>query len=87
MADAKLALFHGYGVQSGVQDSILCVDEFTVVYPLSRSVVLHNTETRAMAFMNEGEKTQLLALALAPSKKYLALCEGGEHAQVRAAPT
>ena len=80
--EAKVGLLFGFGVQSDVQGSVQCVDENTIIYPLGRAIALHNTETRAMAFVNEGERSQLMALALAPSKKYLALCEGGEHAQV-----
>lgn len=78
----RLSLVHAFGAQSGVQNGALCVDEETVVYSVGRAIALVNTESRAMAFMNEGEKSRLHAMALSPSKKYLALCEGGAAAQV-----
>ena len=79
-SEPKLALAFGFGVKDGVQGGVQCIDENTIIYPIGRAVALHNTETRAMVFVNEG--SQLMALALAPSKKYLAMCEGGEHSQV-----
>jgi WD40 repeat protein len=77
-----LSLSHAFGVQEGIQGGALFVDETTVVYSVGRAIALVNTETRAMSFMSQGEKSDLNAMALSPSKKYLALCEGGDHAQV-----
>ena len=75
---AEVQLRHGFGLQRSVASSIACVDESTVIYPIGRTVALFNTETRAMSFVSEGgERSEnITALALAPSKKYLAVCTG-----------
>ena len=63
-------LVHGFGVRTGVQDNVLCVDESTTIFPVGRALAQLNMETRAMSFVSEGEKAELvLALALAPSRR------------------
>ena len=62
---------------------MLCTDEVGVLLPVGRMISLFSWESRAMSFVSEGERGDLaLALALAPSKKHVAVCERGEHAQV-----
>ena len=79
-----LAPAHAFGLTANVQNNIIAVDETTVCYPVGRAVVIFNTDTRKMAFVREGtqDKGEITSLALSPSKKYLAVCERAEHAQV-----
>ena len=79
-----LAPAHAFGLQNAVQNNVLAVDENTVAYPVGRAVVLFNTDTRKMAFIREGtqDKGEITSLALSPTKKYLAVCEKGEHAVI-----
>jgi WD40 repeat protein len=83
-ATRLIAPAHAFGLQPNVQNNILAVDETTVCYPVGRAIVLFNTDTKKMAFVREGtqEKGEITALAIAPSKKYLAVCERAEHATV-----
>ena len=87
MTESTSRLFapaHAFGLQNDVQNNIIAVDETTVCYPVGRAIVLYNTDTKKMAFVREGtqEKGEIVALALAPSKKYLAVCERAENATV-----
>ena len=76
-------LTHAFGVNANVQDAVICTDEVGVLLPVGRMISLFSWESRAMSFVSEGERGDLaLALALAPSKKHVAVCERGEHAQV-----
>ena len=87
MADDRSRLLmpaHAFGLTANVQNNVIAVDETTVCYPVGRAIVLYNTDTKKMAFVREGtnDKGEITALALSPSKKYLAACERAEHAQV-----
>lgn len=75
---------HAFGLQGGMQHNVVAVDESAIVYPVGRSVVLYNMETRSMSFLREGGdfKGVHAALVLSPSRKYLAVSERAEHAQV-----
>jgi WD40 repeat protein len=75
---------HAFGLQNDVQNNVIAVDDSTVIYPVGRAIALFNTDTRKMAFVREGmhERSDVVALTLSPSKKYLAVCERAEHAQV-----
>jgi WD40 repeat protein len=75
---------HAFGLQNHVQNNILAVDETTVIYPVGRAIVLYNLDSRKMAFIREGtfDKGDVASMALSPSRKYLAVCEKGEVAQV-----
>lgn len=77
-------LVQGFGVRAGVQDNVLCIDEGNCIFPVGRALAQLNMETKAMAFVSEGERADLaLALSLAPSRRYVAVCErGAEHGQV-----
>ena len=79
-----MAPAHAFGLSADVQNNVIAVDETTLCYPVGRSIVLFNTDTKKMAFVREGtqEKGDTLALALSPTKKYLAVCERAEHAQI-----
>ena len=79
-----MAPAHAFGLATDVQNNVIAVDETTVCYPVGRAIVLFNTDTRKMAFVREGtqEKSDVTALAISPTKKYLAVCERAEHAQV-----
>ena len=64
-------LVHGFGLRTGVQDNVLCVDETTAIFPVGRALAQLNIETQVMSFVSEGERADLvLALALAPSRRF-----------------
>ena len=65
-------LVHGFGLRTGVQDNVLCVDETTAIFPVGRVLAQLNIETQVMSFVSEGERAPdlVLALALAPSRRF-----------------
>jgi|TARA_B110001469_G_C9369725_1_gene192840 hypothetical protein len=64
-------LAHGFGLRTGVQDNVLCVDETTAIFPVGRVLAQLNIETQVMSFVSEGDRADLvLALALAPSRRF-----------------
>ena len=79
-----LAPVHAFGLQNDVQNNVIAVDESTVIHPVGRAIALYNTDSHKMAFIRDGtqDKGEMTALALAPSKKYLAVCERAETAQI-----
>ena len=85
-ADAQRVLspLHAFGLQNDVQNNVIAVDESTILHPVGRAIALYSVESRKMAFVREGTKDsgETIALALSPSKKYLAVCERAEMAQI-----
>ena len=75
---------HAFGLQNDVQNNVLAVDESTILHPVGRAIALYNVDSRKMAFIREGtqDRGETTALALSPSKKYLAVCERAETAQL-----
>ena len=66
-----------------MKSNIHYVDEGTIVYPCGHNSVLYNTETREQAFIHGADSSEgITALAVTPSKRYLAVAEKSERPQV-----
>lgn len=62
-----------------MQDNLHYVDDTVIMYPAGRTLVLHSTETKTQRFIQGTEGTEgLSALALSPSRKYVAVAERAE---------
>eukprot|EP00742_Colponemidia_sp_Colp-10_P003011 GILJ01003213.1.p1 GENE.GILJ01003213.1~~GILJ01003213.1.p1 ORF type:complete len:1307 (+),score=279.75 GILJ01003213.1:41-3922(+) len=82
-AAATLTHRHVFGLKGDVKDDVHYVDENLVVYPSGHNTVLYNTESKTQRFFPGTEGTEgITALAVSPSKRYLAVAERGERALV-----
>lgn len=74
---------HIFGFRGDVRDCIHALDDATLLYPAGHNVVLLNTETRAQQLIpGSSESEGILALAVSPSRKYLAVAERAERGMV-----
>ncbi|XP_037535006.1 cilia- and flagella-associated protein 57 [Nematolebias whitei] len=72
-----------FGLRTGAANSLCFLDEQTVVYPGGSSCVCHNFVHRRQRFISASEKSQdIRALALSPSRRYLAVSERAEKASI-----
>ncbi|KAJ3066314.1 Cilia- and flagella-associated protein 57, partial [Rhizoclosmatium hyalinum] len=68
-----------YGLKGDVKDNIAFIDETTVIYPAGANTILYNLETKAQKFIAIADKCDgITAMAVAPSKRYVAIAERGE---------
>ena len=59
------------------------VDDNVVIYPAGRTLVLYSTDTRTQRFIQGSDSTDgITAIALSPSRKYLAVAERAEKAMI-----
>ena len=59
------------------------MDETVVIYPAGRTLVLYSTDTRTQRFILGSEGTDgITAIAISPSRKYLAVAERAEKALI-----
>eukprot|EP01112_Ceratiomyxa_fruticulosa_P006377 TRINITY_DN17176_c0_g1_i1.p1 TRINITY_DN17176_c0_g1~~TRINITY_DN17176_c0_g1_i1.p1 ORF type:complete len:270 (-),score=52.50 TRINITY_DN17176_c0_g1_i1:611-1420(-) len=85
---AVLTPYHSFGIQGRVKDCIFYLDANHVVFPVGRFIAIANLDSKEMSFLPEhetgGKVKSVLAMALTPNKKYLALSERllDSHAQV-----
>ncbi|XP_037831258.1 cilia- and flagella-associated protein 57 isoform X3 [Kryptolebias marmoratus] len=72
-----------FGLRTAVRNNLCFLDEQTVVYPSGASCVSHNIVQRCQRFISVSEKSQgICALALSPSRRYLAVSERAEKASI-----
>jgi len=74
---------HVFGCRGDVRDNIHALDDATLLYPAGHNVVLLNTETRGQQLIPGSAETEAItALAVSPSRKYLAVAERAERGMV-----
>ena len=74
---------HIFGLKGNVKDNVLFVDETTVVYPAGNNIVIYHTEQRTQKFIQGSpDGGGFTALALSPSRKYLAAAEKQDKGQI-----
>ena len=74
---------HSFGVAADAANGLHWLNENTLLYPVGHSIALCNTESTAQRFIQAApESTGFSALALTPSRKYLAVGEQGEKGSV-----
>ena len=74
---------HVFGLNVSVKDNLHYVDDNVVLYPAGRTLVLYSTDSRTQRFIQGSEGTDgITAIALSPSRKYLAVAERAEKAMI-----
>ena len=72
-----------FGAKSDVRENVHYVDESTVLYPAGHQIVLYHVESKTQRFIPCSADTEgITALALSPNRKYLAVAERAEKAQI-----
>ena len=80
MRCAALPCRHIFGCRGDVRDGVHALDDATLLYAAGHNVVLLNTETRGQQLIPCSPDSEgILALAVAPNHKYLALAELGSE--------
>jgi hypothetical protein len=70
-----------WGLKSDVKQNIFYLDDQTVVYPCGHNVVIFNMDDKSQKYISGIEGSEgITAMALTPSKKFLAVCERAERA-------
>ena len=91
MASQAPRLTHSqlYGFKGDLSHNVHFLDDQSLVYPAAHSIVVHNTETKDDQFVvnKRGDDAsvaapEITALAVSPSKKYLAFAEKAERATI-----
>lgn len=74
---------HIFGCRGDLQDGLHQLDDQDLLYAAGRSVVLFNMESRAQRFIGGSQDTEYIsALAITPSRKYVAVAERSEKGTV-----
>ena len=70
-----------FGLKGDVKQNLFFIDDQTVLYPCGHNVVIYNIDDRSQKYIAGIEGSEgISALALSPSKKFLAVCERAERA-------
>ena len=70
-----------FGLKGDVKNNVIFIDDNIVCYPCGHNVVVYYITEKIQRFIPGIEGSQgITALALSPSKKYLAVCEKGNNA-------
>jgi ABC-type uncharacterized transport system permease subunit len=74
---------HVFGLRGDVKDNIHYIDEANIVYPAGHNIVLYNLETKQQQFIQaSADSESILALAITPNKRFLAVAERCEKGTV-----
>ncbi|XP_062921097.1 cilia- and flagella-associated protein 57 [Mobula hypostoma] len=74
---------HIFGFQSSVVNNVFYFDDQSIIFPSGSGCVRYNIDQKWQKFITGSEKSQgILALALSPNRRYLAISEKGEKASV-----
>ncbi|EQC33951.1 hypothetical protein SDRG_08631 [Saprolegnia diclina VS20] len=78
---AMLVHRYMYGLKGSVRSNVAFCEENTVVFPCGHNLVVHNIETKEQQFIHgiEGNAGGITAMAVASSRKYVAVAERSEH--------
>ncbi|CCW70469.1 unnamed protein product [Phytomonas sp. Hart1] len=80
---------HAFGARSDPHDALCWVDEGTLMYPVGKTVALHQLSTNNQRFIDASYCNVLgiTSLAISENKKFVAIAEGGENPQVQVIDT
>ncbi len=74
---------HVFGCRGDLRDGLHQVDEQNLLHVAGHSLVLYNTELRTQRFIGGSQDVETIcALAVAPSKKHVAVAERAEKGTV-----
>nr|CCC46736.1 conserved hypothetical protein, fragment [Trypanosoma vivax Y486] len=75
---------HAFGVKADVHGCIAWVEEGTLIYPIGKTVALHNLNTNTQRFLETSQRGGgITALAVSPNRKFIAIAECGPSPQVQ----
>lgn len=70
-------------MKGDVRDNIHYVDESTVLYPAGHQIILYHIETKTQRFIQGSAEVEgITCVALSANRKYLAVAERAEKAQI-----
>ncbi|XP_038649881.1 cilia- and flagella-associated protein 57 [Scyliorhinus canicula] len=74
---------HIFGLEASVVNNVFYFDDQSIMYPAGSGCVRYNIDQKWQKLFPGSEKSQgMLALALSPNRRYLAISEKGERAMV-----
>ena len=72
------------GLKGDVKMNIFHKDDQTVIYPCGHNIVIYNTEDKSQKYIPGIEGSEgITALAVSPTKRFMAICEKSERAICR----
>ncbi|RNC42307.1 WD repeat domain 65 [Trypanosoma cruzi] len=75
---------HAFGIRPDVYGCLNWVEEGTLLYPVGKTVVVHNLNSNTQRFFDAGvHSSGLTALAVSANKKFIAIAEGGIAPQIQ----
>ncbi|ESL10759.1 hypothetical protein TRSC58_01502 [Trypanosoma rangeli SC58] len=75
---------HAFGVRPEVYGCLSWVEEGTLLYPVGKTVAVHNLNTNTQRFFETTvHSSGLTALAVSANKKFIAIAEGGMLPQIQ----
>ncbi|CCW63626.1 unnamed protein product [Phytomonas sp. EM1] len=80
---------HAFGARSDPHNALCWVDEGTLMYPVGKTVALHQLSTNNQRFLDSSYCNVLgiTSIAISENKKFVAIAEGGENPQVQVIDT
>lgn len=70
-----------FGLKGDVKNNVFFVEDNTVVYPCGHNVVVYNMADKSQRYIPGIEGSEgITAMALSPSRKFLAVCEQSQKA-------
>ncbi|KAL6489815.1 hypothetical protein MHYP_G00001600 [Metynnis hypsauchen] len=83
MAAVVAQSHHIFGLRTGVRNSLLFLDEQTVIFPSGNNCVRYNIDQRWQRFIPGTERSHSMqALAISANRRYLAVAERGEKGTI-----
>ncbi|KAK1165059.1 hypothetical protein AOXY_G13492 [Acipenser oxyrinchus oxyrinchus] len=74
---------HIFGIRAGVTNNVFYFDEQTIIFPCGNNCLRYNIDQKWQKFIQGSEKSHgMLALAISPNRRYLAVSERGEKGSI-----
>ncbi|RXN00688.1 Cilia- and flagella-associated protein 57 [Acipenser ruthenus] len=74
---------HIFGIRAGVTNNVFYFDEQTIIFPSGNNCLRYNIDQKWQKFIQGSEKSHgMLALAISPNRRYLAVSERGEKGSI-----
>ncbi|KAJ0409484.1 hypothetical protein P43SY_002374 [Pythium insidiosum] len=83
MATVNLIHRHVFGLKTDVSSNVVFVDEQTIAYPAGHNLIIYSLDEKRQKFITGTENTLgITALALASSRRFLAVAEQSDRALI-----
>ncbi|MGH0169155.1 UNVERIFIED_CONTAM: hypothetical protein FKN15_005121 [Acipenser sinensis] len=74
---------HIFGIRAGVTNNVFYFDEQTIIFPCGNNCLRYNIDQKWQKFIQGSDKSHgMLALAISPNRRYLAVSERGEKGSI-----